>query len=82
MKLTIPQYTYLLITLLVVSCQDKQEAEVISSTNKLLTAYYKTVGGYNNIKAIETKIIDGHYITPGYNLLLKAHQEYKRLLSF
>lgn len=60
------------------SCQDKQKKTTINTTDELLTAYFQSIGGYDNIKAIDTKIIDGHYIEPGYNLLLKAHQEFKR----
>ena len=71
-------FIFLPIVILIVSCQDKPKITSIDTIEELLSAYYETVGGYDNIKAIESKIVDGHYIEPGYNLLLNAHQEFKR----
>ena len=39
------------------SCNNKQ-TETINTTEELLSGYFETVGGYENIKAIETKIIE------------------------
>lgn len=58
------------------SCKGNSPA--IDNANDLITAYYTSIGGYENLKSIETKILEGHYIEPGYDLLIKAHMEYKR----
>lgn len=69
---------FLIIMLLTIFCGCSKNSKTIDNADKLISEYYKTIGGYGNLKAINTKIIDGHYIEPGYNLLIKAHMEYKR----
>lgn len=69
---------FILQLILLCLCACKKESKSIDNAENLISAYYDAIGGYDNIKAIKTKIIDGHYIEPGYNLLIKAHMEYKR----
>jgi hypothetical protein len=80
-KIMINNKTILLLTMVLAiatACTNNQNDKHPKNAEELLTRYFESVGGYKNIKAIETKIVDGHYIEPGYNLLLSAHMEYKR----
>jgi len=59
------------------SCTDHGQNQV-KSTDELIAKAIEALGGHDSIKAIHSQIWDGHYIEPGYNLIVKAHTEQMR----
>lgn len=73
MKIT----TFLFLTLLFSSCYPNEKRDGLTA-DQLVQKAILALGGYDSIKSINSLIIDGHYIEPGYNLLIKAHIEKMR----
>lgn len=61
----------LLLPLILTACNSTKQEEIKSEAD-LLNKVIETLGGYDSIKAINTQILYGHYIEPGYNLIVKA----------
>lgn len=61
----------ILLPLILVACISEKPKEIISEA-ELLNQVILALGGYDSIKAINTQELYGHYIEPGYNLLVKA----------
>ncbi len=68
---------FLCLTLLISSCYQNEKYDELTA-NQLVQNAILAIGGYDSIKSINSLVIDGHYIEPGYNLLIKAHIEKMR----
>ncbi len=71
------KYLFLLPILVVLGCAQYNKPE-IKTESDLLKRVVDSLGGYDSIKAIKTLQMYGHYIEPGYKLLIPAKVEKMR----
>lgn len=67
------KYFIILTALLMTACTNNMQ-----TADQVINQYLEARGGYESIKNIQSKIYTGHYIEPGYNLLLEAQIHQKR----
>ncbi len=50
----------------------QEVTQELKDVDEIISRYYEAIGGYDQLKAVKTKIIRGTYVEPGYGLIMNG----------